>query len=118
MHRLHSEVTNYTFLLKFGGKFELIGTQKGQIGLVFRFKLLKGTEKFLPQPGFEPRNLDYQSSVLPIMLPRALCLANLYIFILYYFDVGMLFGLMFTPHACLGSPTRWPARSELVRKDG
>ena len=87
---MHSEVTNYQILVKFGPKFDLVGTQKGQFGLVFRCKLLKGAVKFLPQPGFEPRHLDYQTSVLTRMLPRALCFDILNIFILYYFDVVLL----------------------------
>ena len=85
MYRLHSEVTNYQFWLKFGEKFEFLGTPKGQFGLVFRCKLLKGTENFLTQPGFELRHLDYQSSVLTIILPSALCFAISYIFLLYIF---------------------------------
>ena len=48
-------------------------------------------------PGFEPRLLDYQSSVLTIILQVALYIATIYIFILYYFDVGMIIGLMLHP---------------------
>ena len=82
MYRLHSEVTNYQFWLKFGGKFEFIGTLKDHFGLVFRCKLLEGTEKFLSQLGFEPRLLDYQSSVLTIIPQSALCIATIYCIIL------------------------------------
>ena len=83
MYLLFNEETDTQFWLKFGGKFEFIGTLKDHFGLVFRCKLLEGTEKFLPQPGFEPRLLDYQSSVLTIILQVALYIATLYIFILY-----------------------------------
>ena len=78
-----NEVTDTQFWLKFGGKFEFIGSPKGHFGLVFGCKLLKGTEKFLPQPGFEPRLLDYYSSVLTIMLQSVLYIVDIYILILY-----------------------------------
>ena len=82
MYLLHSEVTNYQILVKFGPKFDLVGTQKGQLGLVFRCKLLEGTENFLSQPGLEPRLLDYQSSVLTIIPQSVLCIATIYCIIL------------------------------------
>ena len=78
-----NEVTDTQFWLKFGGKFEFIGSPKGHFGLVFGCKLLKGTEKFLPQPGFEPRLLDYHSSVLTIIPQSVLYIVILYILILY-----------------------------------
>ena len=92
-----NEVTDIQFCLKFSGKFEFIGAQKGHFSLFFRCRLLKGTENFLPAPGFEPRLLDYQSSVLTIILQIALYITTIYIFILYYFDVGMIIGLMLHP---------------------
>ena len=82
MYLLCNEVTDTQFWLKFGGKFEFIGTLKGHFGLVFRCELLEGTEKFLSQPGLEPRLLAFQSSVLTIIPQSALCIATIYCIIL------------------------------------
>ena len=79
MYRLCNEVTDFQFWLKFGGKFEFIGTPKGPFSLVSRNKALnKVSQLSYDNEEIFTYILYYLYPILPILNVNLFCALKIF----------------------------------------